>query len=206
MNLPDPGPAPGPDPFSAPGDPKGKRAIITAALHLFAMRGVDGVSIRDIGDAANLSNPALFRHFKSKEELAFHLFQTGYGRLTGIFDAPPAADGDPVDQTFLAGMALIEQSPHGVHFVLDNTARFFRQLPDEMRTRSLLNRTRHLLAEAQAQGALRRDNDPDLAAIMFLGALSQVARMALFGELRQPPTVLAPQLLQLLYKGLEDIS
>ena len=53
--------------FVSEDDPPAKRAIITAALELFATKGVDGVSIRDIAAASGFSNPAMFRHFESKE-------------------------------------------------------------------------------------------------------------------------------------------
>ncbi|HTQ33218.1 MAG TPA: helix-turn-helix domain-containing protein [Stellaceae bacterium] len=53
-----------------------------AAIDLFAARGVNGVSIADIADAAGISQGALYRHYRSKGELAGHLFLEAY-RLTG---------------------------------------------------------------------------------------------------------------------------
>jgi AcrR family transcriptional regulator len=54
-----------------------------AAIDLFAARGVDGVSIADIAGAAGISQGALYRHYRSKDELARHLFFEAYGR-TGM--------------------------------------------------------------------------------------------------------------------------
>jgi len=53
-----------------------------AAIDLFAARGVDGVSIADIAVAAGISQGALYRHYRSKDKLAGHLFSEAY-RQTG---------------------------------------------------------------------------------------------------------------------------
>jgi AcrR family transcriptional regulator len=43
--------------------------IIDAAAELFAARGFDGVSIRDIAKAVSMTTASLYYHFASKEEL-----------------------------------------------------------------------------------------------------------------------------------------
>ncbi|WP_442814793.1 TetR/AcrR family transcriptional regulator [Streptomyces sp. NBC_01298] len=47
------------------------RAIADAALSLFLERGYDGVGIREIADAADVSTTTLFKHFSVKEVLVF---------------------------------------------------------------------------------------------------------------------------------------
>ncbi|MGF9908151.1 TetR/AcrR family transcriptional regulator [Brevibacillus porteri] len=50
-----------------------KRAILTAAADLFATRGFDTVSIREIAKAAGCSHTTLYIYFKDKEALLHHL-------------------------------------------------------------------------------------------------------------------------------------
>ena|SRR5579862_5430816 len=57
-----------------------KAKIDRAAVDLFAARGVDGVSIAEIAAAAEVSQGALYRHYRSKEELAERLFSLAYRR------------------------------------------------------------------------------------------------------------------------------
>jgi AcrR family transcriptional regulator len=61
-----------------------------AAINLFAARGIDGVSIADIAGAAGISQGALYRHYRSKDELARHLFTEPYRQsgteLRGIIE------------------------------------------------------------------------------------------------------------------------
>lgn len=74
-----------------------KTKIDDAAINLFATRGVDGVSIADIAAAAGVSQGALYRHYRSKDELAARLFTEAYLRtgeeLYAIREAEPAFAG-----------------------------------------------------------------------------------------------------------------
>ena len=58
-----------------------KDRVERAAIELFAARGIDGVSIAEIAGAAGISQGALYRHYRSKEELAAHLFSVAYRRM-----------------------------------------------------------------------------------------------------------------------------
>src|SRR5262249_58664 len=51
-----------------------------AAVVLFAAHGIDGVSIADIAAAAQVSQGALYRHYRSKDALAAALFGAAYLR------------------------------------------------------------------------------------------------------------------------------
>src|SRR5215216_2512110 len=64
-----------------PGDPPAKREIMRAALTLFAERGLAATSIRDIADESGYTNPALYKHFASKDDLALHLFEICHARV-----------------------------------------------------------------------------------------------------------------------------
>ena len=56
-------------------------AIEREALRLFAAKGVDGASIKDISAAVGVVDAALYRHFASKEEMAQAIFAQHYGAL-----------------------------------------------------------------------------------------------------------------------------
>ena len=51
--------------------PDTKRPVIVrAATSLFAERGIDGTSMRDIAEAAGVREAAIYRHFAGKDDLA----------------------------------------------------------------------------------------------------------------------------------------
>ncbi len=51
--------------------PRGREAILNAAIEVFARKGYAGSSIREICQAAGVTKPVLYYHFRSKE----HLYQ-----------------------------------------------------------------------------------------------------------------------------------
>ncbi|WP_147264659.1 TetR/AcrR family transcriptional regulator, partial [Streptomyces sp. NBRC 110611] len=48
-----------------------RKALADAALRLFLERGYDGVSVKDVAEAADVSVTTLFKHFSGKEALVF---------------------------------------------------------------------------------------------------------------------------------------
>jgi TetR/AcrR family transcriptional regulator, repressor of fatR-cypB operon len=60
-----------------------KGDILKASLTLFATRGYDAVSVRDIAKAAGVSEAALYKHYKGKEDMALYIFKTIITDYTG---------------------------------------------------------------------------------------------------------------------------
>ena len=62
------------------------------ALRLFARKGVDATSIKDIAGAVGVADAALYRHFASKEEIGRQVFLRHYGDLARAVAAIGARD------------------------------------------------------------------------------------------------------------------
>ncbi|HWC33606.1 MAG TPA: TetR/AcrR family transcriptional regulator [Mycobacteriales bacterium] len=61
--------------------PGGRRAaILAAALELFSRQGYQETGIDEIGAAAGVSGPAIYRHFGSKQELLAAAFMDSFDR------------------------------------------------------------------------------------------------------------------------------
>lgn len=90
-----------------------RQQILAAAAALFARRGFHGVSVDDLGAAAGVSGPALYRHFRSKEAILAELLVGVSERLLdgGRLRVQSAADPRA------ALVALVEWH---VEFALDN--------------------------------------------------------------------------------------
>lgn len=58
-----------------------RELILAAAAGLFARRGFHGVSVDDLGAAAGVSGPALYRHFRAKEDILAELLVGASERL-----------------------------------------------------------------------------------------------------------------------------
>ena len=55
-----------------------KELISRTALKLFVTKGITETTVRDISQAAGIAEGTLYRHFESKEQLAWELFSENY--------------------------------------------------------------------------------------------------------------------------------
>lgn len=179
----------------------GRDALLTHALKLFASRGVEAVSVRDIAAATGFTNPALFRHFAGKDALAQVLFEQCYRRMVEALE--PAARYEGLRPWLEAVLVEIDRLPEGVLFVLDNLKRYWSTLPDDLKDRNLPKIANEMIAREGRAGRLRTDLPASLIATVIFGTLGQVARSAHFNETRLDPLALAAQLSSLLSEGLD---
>ncbi len=100
-------------PIRKSGEPATGDRILDAAILLFSERGYEGTSIKQIAQAVGLTESAIYRHFKGKEDLLAEIIalteravtqpisETGKGAggasvFRGLFEAPVEAFGaDP---------------------------------------------------------------------------------------------------------------
>jgi AcrR family transcriptional regulator len=82
-----------------------RKAIVTAAVPLFARKGFAGTTTKELAEAAGISEALLFRHFPSKKHL--------YGEILRL-----GCEGDPA----LERLATLEASTatlvHMIHFMV----------------------------------------------------------------------------------------
>jgi len=78
-------------PLKVPGEKGTKERIFDAAVDLFAERGYDGVSIRDIGRAVGITEGAVYKHYKSKDEIIESIFAYVQGHIYSGEGAPAAS-------------------------------------------------------------------------------------------------------------------
>lgn len=62
-------------------------AILDAATAAFAERGFANVSIAQIAKAAGISDGLVYRYFRDKRDLLFHVLQAFYGRIMADLEA-----------------------------------------------------------------------------------------------------------------------
>ncbi len=64
-----------------------RERIKRSALALFVANGVDGTGVREIAKAAGITEGAIYRHFKGKDELVWALFADSYVAYAQKLDA-----------------------------------------------------------------------------------------------------------------------
>jgi TetR/AcrR family tetracycline transcriptional repressor len=76
-----------------------KKQVVEAALRLLNETGLDGLTLRAIAKELNVQAPALYWHFKNKQELLDEMATEMYRRMV---DAPGAVEGDGWRERLLA--------------------------------------------------------------------------------------------------------
>ena len=170
-----------------------RASIEKEALRLFAQKGVEGTTIRDLALAVGVADAALYRYFASKEEIAADLFATHYGALARSIDEI-GARGLPFDDTVVGLIDLLcglfDDAPDVFSFILLNQHAHLRYVRDDANAVEAL---RAIMRKAHAGGAVDIGAE-DLAAAMALGAVLQPCVFKLYGRLPGPMRERAPEL------------
>src|SRR5260370_21398503 len=85
-----------------------RKAIVAAAVPLFARKGFTGTTTKELAEAAGISEALLFRHFPSKKNL--------YGEILRL-----GCEGDPA----LERLAALEPSTATLVYMITFMVRYF---------------------------------------------------------------------------------
>ena len=162
----------------------GQRKILNSAFKLFSERGFDGVSIRDIAADAGLTNPALYRHYPSKEALGLALYRKSYDAVLEAIEArvKVAQTGlEKLDAYVDACVDLHRVKPSPLLFLDELQNIFWPKVREEYGERTLSAFILRCVREGQAEGDIRKDTDAVMLSTVPVGLVSQWAVMARHG-------------------------
>lgn len=101
-----------------------QQVILTAAMSTFATYGFRKTSMDDIARAANMSRPALYQHYRNKEDIFRSITELFYENAAQAVTAALSEPGSPKElltQAFLAqggdAMERLLTSPHGMELI-----------------------------------------------------------------------------------------
>ena len=160
-----------------------RQRIEAAAIHLFVQKGVAETTIRDIARAVDISEGALYRHFISKEELVWHLFERHYVEFAGSLWS--LAEGESTARGKLAAMIrgfcrAHDDNPELFRFLLFVQHGQLTKLGPE--TPTPVSAVRAVMNSGIASGEI--PNQPaDLATALVFGVVLQPVQFAAYGRL-----------------------
>lgn len=164
---------------------KTKEKIERVSLALFVQKGIKETTIKDISAATELAEGTLYRHYKSKEELALSLFKENYLTFSAELEQAIAPYTDPNEQLMHLVAHFIQsydQDPILFSYLLLSQHGMMDQLePDCPHAVDLLTR---LIEQGQQQGCFK-NLDSDLLTALILGAVLQPAVSKTYGRLQQ---------------------
>jgi AcrR family transcriptional regulator len=173
------------------------------ALRLFVEKGVAETTVRDIAAAAGVAEGSLYRHYESKDELAWDLFAGAFTALAGDLERLQKGEADARgkvaamvghfcaffdrDQTLFSYLLL---SQHG---------QLRRVTPDMPQPVEVVRR---VIRAAMRRGEVPK-GDADLATSMVMGLVLQVAVDRIYGRIRHDLSRLAERLTAAAWRVLE---
>jgi AcrR family transcriptional regulator len=153
--------------------PSRQADIRRAALSCFARLGYDGTRTRQIAEEAGVSEAALYRHWRSKEDLAAELFADGMRAYAADLEAAagaPAPTSQRLTGVIRRMLELYREQPHLSVFLIEQQPRFIAALP--ARFPYPLHVFERVVKAGQRKQEVKR-GDPRLIAAIALGCATR---------------------------------
>nr|WP_083332447.1 TetR/AcrR family transcriptional regulator [Hyphomonas sp. Mor2] len=160
--------------------------IERAALKLFISEGVDAATTREIADVAGVSEGALYRHYKGKDELALALFMETHNRLSVMMQeafTQPGTIEERVRRAVSAYCELADEDWLLFSFHLVSLNKFIPH--DTRRDDDPVSIVETLVAALMDAGEIPK-GDPALIAAMSLGVVMQAGLNKIYNRLPGP--------------------
>lgn len=162
-----------------------KERIEQAAIGLFVKKGVVETTVRDIADAVDISEGALYRHFVGKDELVWQLFERHYLAFADRLQA--LADGEATARGKLAAMIrgfcqAHDDDPALFHFLVFVQHGQLGKLKADAPTPVAVM---HAVLAAAIESGEIPTQDAYLASALVMGLVLQPMTFAAYGRLPQ---------------------
>jgi AcrR family transcriptional regulator len=180
-----------------------RERVARAALQLFVEKGVGETTVRDIAAAAGVAEGSLYRHYESKEALAWDLFAGAFTELAAELERL-----QKVERTVRAKIAAMvrhfcaffDRDRTLFSYLLLSQHGQLRRVTEEMpQPAEVLRRVIH---SAMRRGEVPK-GDADLATSMVMGLVLQVAVDRIYGRVRHDLSRLADGLTAAAWRVLE---
>jgi TetR/AcrR family fatty acid metabolism transcriptional regulator len=174
------------------GEPEKRRAILHAAVRVFAEKGYHGCRIADVARAAGVAYGLVYHYFRNKDELLESVFAEQWTILIKALqaiDEGPGTSSEKIAGVCTFVLDVYKTAPTAVRVLILEVAR----TPNALRAGSTpqtfaaaVEILADLVRQGQARGELRRDLEPVVAAAGILGALEMTLTGLVMGIVRPP--------------------
>jgi AcrR family transcriptional regulator len=155
--------------------------ILQAALDLAGKEGVCNLSIAGIAERVGIVPSALYRHFKSKDEVLDGILELLKKRLFDNVSYVRKQTHEPLKRLeilLIRHVRLLSENPSILYVVFSDgifSGRPERKAGVAEIMKGYLGRIQQIIEEGIHEGSIRKDVDPKTAAIMFLGMILPAA-------------------------------
>jgi len=159
--------------------PSNRRALIlSAAIELFDQRGYHATGVDDIGKAVDVSGPAIYRHFSSKEDILVEAIKLAADEVHTANEAARDAAADPRDllERFIRNYAKVAIERAGLIAVWTSEARHLTASNRSPMTRRLGSWHRQWSEQLRLVRPELDERDAELLVTAAIGVITTTAR------------------------------
>ncbi|WP_307796463.1 TetR/AcrR family transcriptional regulator [Actinomadura barringtoniae] len=156
-----------------------RETMLRRAVELFNRRGYDATSMGDLAKELGLTKPAIYHHFRSKEELLEAALDDALDELTAVVEeAAQSTEGasayERLREVVRRSVEVLAAHQPSVTLLLRVRGNSPIELAALDRRRRLDERLAELVADAAAEGALRDDMPPALVSRLLFGMVNSL--------------------------------
>lgn len=157
-----------------------RELILEAAIELFHERGYPATGVDDIGKAVDVSGPAIYRHFASKEEILLEAIQLAADEVHEANLNARAASSDPMSvlEGYVRAYARVALERSALISVWTSEAKHLSSARRSPMTRRLRAWSNEWTDELRT---VRPELDPEQAHILVAGAIGLISTTATSG-------------------------
>lgn len=156
-----------------------RRAILDAAVRVFAKRGFHACRVSDIADEAGVAYGLVYHYFGSKDSVLDTLFLERWDVMLTTIAEVDATDVPAREKLYSIASFIVDSYRHDPDLMkviiveVTRAANSFGQT-HLSRIREAYDRIAEIVEKGQAEGAFKAEVDALFAAMAFYGAIEQV--------------------------------
>ena len=163
-----------------------RERLCEAAERLFAERGIEAVTMRQLAAELGVSPMTPYRYFQDKDDILAAIRAQGFNRFADALEAAAGQTSDPVERSRVMGEAYLGfalEHPHTYKLMFDLNQPEEQRFPDlvaaNARAREMM---RHNVRGMIDAGLI--EGDLDMVAHIFWASIHGVVVLGLAGKLR----------------------
>ena len=187
-----------------------KEKIFLSAARLFAQKGYNGVSMREISEQSGVTKPTIYYYFGSKEGIYKELMDTGLHRVFSSFEKIVALNISAKEKLVMMTKTFFQLTVSAPEF-----AKFFMTIATPLSDNAIIekfkkkmNKQKKLLVsvinEGIESGEFGASAKPELAAQIVSGTWQHFVWQQLSVKKKILTDRLAEEIIEILFKGLNE--
>lgn len=154
-----------------------RRQLVDAAVRVFARKGYHACRVADIAAEAGVAHGLLYHYFNSKEEVLETIFRDTWADLLAAVQEVERSGEDAREQLRQIAAILLRswrRNPDLIRVLIHEVTRsaeLGRRVGEVADAFAAIER---IVRRGQSEGTFRDDVDPQLASVIFYGAIEEI--------------------------------